>query len=211
MKKNNSVSDAIKNVMTNTFYLKFMANIKAIRVVLTFAIIITFSSCTTTQMTISPQAFKSATDNVQSDITSIETGYELSGSGSESKNEVKVTGQSYSQYTGYGTLMDNDISFYDNYTYTDSEGNTIEYQLKYKRSNDYYGQEFIYDVEVTKCNCGDKKIYSVVCGNNGIVKKITQITFDQQSVFFNKGKTYGAVFGITLGVSLIPLLFLLAL
>lgn len=184
---------------------------KAINVVIFFLFIIAYSSCTTTQMTISPRAYNSTVEEINSDISSIGKGYQLTGSGADAKNELIVTGQSHSKYSGYGTLMDNEKSIYNNYTYTDSIGNTIEFQIKHKNKVDYNKNEYIYSIEVVKCNCGDKKLYSVICGENGIVKKVTQITPDQQSNIYDVGKTYMTVFGISIGVSLLALLPLLVL
>ncbi|MDD3281697.1 MAG: hypothetical protein PHC83_09045 [Bacteroidales bacterium] len=168
------------------------------------------TSCTTTKMTISTQSLNSAVANVDSAITSLSDDYQLTGSGSETKNEIKVTGQSYSTYSGYGTRMDNDFAIYDNYTYTDSTGNTIEFQLKHKITKDYYDKEYVYGIEVVKCNCMDKKNYSRICGDNGIVKKVEQLTPDQKSVFPDKGKTtlVGVLGGLVLGGLLSLILFL---
>lgn len=184
---------------------------KAINVVLFSLFIIAFSSCTTTQMTISPRAYNTAVEKISSDISTIGKGYQLTGSGSDAKNEVIVTGQSYSKYSGFGTLMDNDKSFYNNYTYTDSIGNTVDFQIKHKNKADYNRNEYIYDIEVVKCNCGDKKLYSVICGENGIVKKVTQLNPDQQSNIYDAGTTYLTIFGVSMGISLLALLPLLAM
>lgn len=145
-----------------------------------------FSSCTINQLTLSPQSYKSAVNRIDSTITLLSSDYQLSGSGSERKNEIVVTGQSYSQYSGYGTLMDNEYYTYDNYIYTDSLGKAIEFQLKYKSALDYFGNPYVSNIEVIKCTCNDKKIYSSICGESGVVKKVEQISPDQVSVFYDK-------------------------
>lgn len=166
-----------------------------------------FSSCTTTQMTISPQSYKSTVNIIDSTIMSLSNDYQLSGSGTETKNEIQVTGQSYSQYTGYGTLMDNNYSTYDNYIYTDSLGNTIEFQFKYKGALDYFGKPYVSRIEVVKCSCKDKKIYNSVCGTGGVVKKVEQLTPDQQSVFYDKAaSTLVGILGGIAGGAIIGLL-----
>ncbi len=157
------------------------------------------SSCNTTEMTISPMSYRSEINKINSEISSMET-YQLSGSG----HEVKVTGQSYSRY-GYGTLMDNDVSEYDNYTYTDSIGNTIEYQIKHKNSIDYYSKEYISHIEVLKCTCGDIKLYPIVCGKNGTVKRIENIVPNQPSTFYDREKSTMAISVVTIAGSLLLL------
>ena len=166
-----------------------------------------FSSCTTTQMTISPQSYKYEVNNINSTIISLSNEYQLTGSGSETKNEIVVTGQSYSQYSGYGTLMDNDYYTYDNYIYNDTLGNTIEIEFKYKRGTDYHGSSYISKIEVTKCICEDKKYYNSVCGTSGFVKKVEQLTPDQESVFYDKAaSTLVGILGGIAGGTIIGLL-----
>lgn len=185
--------------------------LKTIFYTLFIVIILLFTSCTTTKMTISPKSFHSTVDNINMEIYFLDNGYQLTGSGSETKNELKVTGQSHTEYAGYGTLLDNEYSTYDNYMYTDSTGKTIEFIIKYKRNKDYNEKECIYDIEVVRCFCDDKKAYNSVCGQNGIVKKIEQLSPDQESVFFDRGKTIvGGVFA-GLGVGLLATLILLSL
>lgn len=58
---------------------------KAINVVIFFLFIIAYSSCTTTQMTISPRAYNSTIEEINSDISSIGKGYQLTGSGADAK------------------------------------------------------------------------------------------------------------------------------
>ena len=184
---------------------------KSINVVLFFLIIIAFSNCTTTQMTISTRAYNSAVEKIGSDISSNGNGYQLTGSGSDTKNELLVTGQSYSKYSGFGTLLDNEKSIYNNYTYTDSIGNTVEFQIKHKSKVDYNKNEYIDNIEVVQCNCKDKKLYSEICGENGLVKKVTQLNPDQQSKKFDIVKTTLLIYGSTIGVTLLALLPLLAM
>lgn len=180
--------------------------------VLATLLLTSLSSCTTTQMTISPQSYKSTVNIIDSTILSLSNDYQLSGSGSETKNEIQVTGQSYSQYTGYGTLMDNNYSTYDNYIYTDSLGNTIEFQFKYKGALDYFGKPYVSRIEVVKCSCEDKKIYNSVCGTGGVVKKVEQLTPDQQSVFYDKeASTLVGILGGIGGGALLGLLIFLIL
>lgn len=148
--------------------------------------VVFFSSCTTTQMTISSQSYKSTLNSIDSTIISLNNDYNLSSSGSETKNEIVVTGQSYTRYAGYGTLMDNNYYTYDNYVYTDSIGNTIEFQLKYKNAQDYFGKPFVSNVDVIKCTCADKKVYASICGESGVVKKVEKLVPDQSSSFYDK-------------------------
>ena len=172
---------------------------QAIHLVLFAVIIMAFSSCTTTRMTVSPRAYNAAVDNISADLSAIGNKFELTGSGSDVKNELIATEQSYSEYSGYATRLDNSQSTYDNYTYTDSLGNRVEFEIKYKEAVDFEANEYLYNMEVVKCNCEDKKMYSAICGKNGIVKQVKQIEPDQKSKIYDPVGTYFTI-------SLIPLL-----
>jgi len=174
-----------------------------IHIVLLALIITAFSSCTTTRMTISPRAYNAAVDNISADLSAIGNKFELTGSGSDVKNELIATEQSYSEYRGYDTRLENDPSTYDNYTYTDSIGNRVEFEVKYKVSADNKSNDYLYNMEVVRCNCEDKKLYSTVCGSNGIVKQITQIEPDQKSKVFDPTTTYFTISGVSIGLSLL--------
>ena len=168
-------------------------------IVLLALVIMAFSSCTTTLMTVSPRAYNAAVDNVSADLSAIGNKFELTGSGYEVKNESIATGQSYSESIGYGTRLDNEQATYDNYKYTDSIGNRVEFEIKYKEAVDFEANEYLYNIEVVKCNCEDKKLYSAICGKNGIVKQVKQIEPDQKSKIYDPVGTYFTI-------SLIPLL-----
>lgn len=184
---------------------------KAINFLVIILVGLFLTNCTVTKNTISPKLYRSTINDINMELNFLENEFRLSGSGYETKNELKVTGQSYSKYAGYGSLIDNDYSFYENYTYTDTLGNTIEFQLKHKRGLDYHEKEYIYGIEVIKCYCSEKKIYDKVCANNGIVKKIEQTNTDQESIFYDKNQTMVAVAFGALGVTLLATLILIGL
>ena len=176
---------------------------QAIHIVLFAVIIMAFSSCTTTRMTISPRAYNAAVDNISADLSAIGNKFELTGSGSDVHSELIATEQSYSEYHGYETRLENQKSTYDNYTYTDSIGNRVEFEVKYKEATDARANEYVYNMEVVKCNCEDKKLYSTVCGSNGIVRQNMQIEPDQQSKVFDATTTYFTISGVSIGLSVL--------
>lgn len=181
---------------------------QAIHIVLFSLIILAFSSCTTTRMTISPRAYNAAVDNISADLSAIGNKFELTGSGSDVHSELIATEQSYSESHGYETRLENQKSTYDNYTYTDSIGNRVEFEVKYKEATDARANEYVYNMEVVKCNCEDKKLYSTVCGSNGIIKQNMQIEPDQKSTMYDPNSTFWAISIIPLVGALIILLSL---
>lgn len=201
----------VSSISTTSYHVKNKYIMKAVYL-LFFSCLLNISfSCTTARMTVSPQGLKENIKNIETELASVGDGYQLIGSESSTKNELRVAGHAYSEYTGYSTRMENDVVNYDNFTYTDSNGNTIEFQIKYKKAFDFNNKEYIHDIDVVKCNCEDKEIYSAVCSENGIVKKITRMTPNQQSNIFNQNKTILTSLGMSLGVSLIVLISFFAL
>ena len=182
---------------------------QAIHIVLFAVIIMAFSSCTTTLMTVSPRAYNAAVDNISADLSAIGNKFELTGSGSDVKNELIATEQTYSESRGYDTRLENEKSTYDNYTYTDSIGNRVEFEVKYKVAADTKRADYLYNMEVVKCNCEDKKLYATICGKNGIVRQVTQIEPDQKSKVFDPTTTYFTISGVSIGLSLLTALAIL--
>ena len=172
---------------------------QASHLVLFAVIIMAFSSCTTTLMTVSPRAYNAAVDNISADLSAIGNKFELTGSGTDVHSELIATEQTYSESRGYDTRLENEKSTYDNYTYTDSIGNRVEFDVKYKVAADTKRADYLYNMEVVKCNCEDKKLYATICGKNGIVRQVTQIEPDQKSKIYDPIGTYFTI-------SLIPLL-----
>ena len=182
---------------------------QAMHIVLFALVIMAFSSCTTTLMTVSPRAYDEAVDNISADLSVIGNKFELTGSGSDVHSELIATEQTYSEYSGYDTRLENEKSTYDNYTYTDSIGNRVEFEVKYKVAADTKRADYLYNIEGVRCNCEDKKLYATICGKNGIVRQVTQIEPNQKSKIFNPVGTYLTISGVSVGVSLLAVLMLL--
>lgn len=144
-----------------------------------------FTNCMSTRMTISPYALHLKTNEIESEILSLNHSYQPVGFGSETINEVVVTGTRSNDVGGYDTLMGNDPAIYNNYVYEDTLGNVIDFVLKHKVLKDNKGNKYIAEVEATKCNCNDRNIYFRICGPSGIVQSATKMEPDQQSYFYN--------------------------
>ena len=172
---------------------------------LNFILLLVLSySCTTTKLVTSLNAYKDATSAISSALS--EKGYSLSGMSQESKNEVYVSGTSYSRYTGYGTRMANDYWQYDSFTFTDSFNNNVNYMVKYQIINN----DCIDNIEVVNCNAS--KDYNNICGSGGIIKtSVNYISNNPDEIITvpDPGKTVGAVLGGSLGVSLLAVLIVL--
>lgn len=175
-------------------------------------VIICFYSCTMTKPVTSYGTYKGAIKQVEQELS--DEGFHLSGSRSETKNEVSVSGVSYSRYTGYGSAMSNNYWQYQEYQFDDSAGNSISYSVKYQLKKDNNGTEYVENLEVT--NCSATKKYNEICGNSGVVKENIEKVIenpDQTATVTNKSATItvaaiGTIGGVALLSALIALLLL---
>lgn len=137
--------------------------------------IIAITSCTNTRYATSRLTLDRSIEEVKLDLA--QKGYALTGSGSDTKNNMYVEGTSYSQYTGYGTKMANDIVTTDTYRFTNDDGSTMNFTLSYKVQQN---AELIYvtDVIVAGCETSVATEYEKLCGQYSSVKKLEKLPQD---------------------------------
>jgi len=156
----------------------------------------TFSSCYTTHKVVSKTSLDRTIDNVAIELKS--KGYYPTGTSIDTKNEVTVTGQSYSKYSGYGTRLDNNYITSDTYSFADTLGNTmnytVSYQLNKSTSNGFY---YVTNLQVTGCETSNPKEYERLCGKYSPTKKITYLYPDKSVEVVDKEGTYEAIFFIS--------------
>lgn len=177
--------------------------------ILLFALMAAMSSCTTTIPVISVNAYKSVQDDIKSEMA--EMGYSLSGEKSEQKNEVSVSGVSYSRWTGYGSALKNNYWNYSEFSFVDSANNNVSYTLKYKEYFDH-GEKCIMETTLTGCNANKK--YDEICGTNGLVKKKIGAMTDNPDKYIrvtDQAGTVVTVVGVTLGLSILTTILILLL
>lgn len=157
---------------------------------------------------ISMQAYNDANEEIEQRLNNM--GFQLSGRSNETKNEVSVTGASFSKLSGYGTAMKNNYWQYQNFEYLDSEGRMINYSVKYQPKEDRNGVRYLENLEVTNCNAS--RNYYTICSETGIVQStLNNITPDKKITVPNQTTIgVGATFG-ALGVSAIALCIILLL
>ena len=161
-----------------------------------------FCSCTTTYNVISKTALDKSINQLASEMEKY--GYYPAGNRSETRNEVTVTGQSYSQYTGYGTKMSNNYLTSDTYLFSDTAGNTMNYIIGYQLRNSN-GLYYVTEVEVKGCETSNVKDYNKLCGSNAPKQLIETIQPDTTVRLYDEAKTY-----LFIGcIVLIPLLLAL--
>ena len=151
----------------------------------------TFSSCYTTHNVISKTSLDRTIDSVAIELKS--NGYYPVGTSTDTKNEVTVTGQSYSKYSGYGTRMDNNYITSDTYRFADTLGNSMDYTVSYQlnKSDGFY---FVTNLQVKGCETSNPKEYEKLCGKYSPTKKITYLYPDKSVEVVDKEGTYAAIF-----------------
>ena len=124
---------------------------------LSITTLLCLSSCTTTYQVTSKAALNKALDNVAIELRS--KGYYPVGMSTDTKNEVTITGQSYSKHAGYGTLMDNNYITNDTYRFADTNGNSMNYTVSYQLRNNN-GFIYVTDLQVKGCETSNIKEYT---------------------------------------------------
>lgn len=153
------------------------------------------AGCTTSRPTISERTFFREIDAVNQSLDSL--GFQLSGTYSDMLNDVYVSSAFVDSEDG--PELKNDYYWYDTYRFTDSIGNTISYQIKYKNkgSQDARGVYYVSNVSLVGCDCSNAKDYKAVCGPSGATNRLNLIENDQVSTFRNNT---GTVFAVLVGV-----------
>lgn len=166
-----------------------------------------FTSCMDTFYATKRSTFDQAIASVQGQLAN--EGLKSVGSSSDTKNNLYAAGTSYSRYTGYGTLMENNFVTQDTYRFADADGNTMSYSVSYSAKLTSDGLPYVENVEVCGCETSNPKDYERLCGKESSVKQINLIPKDQELKKMNVMNTTLAITGITVGVSLI--IYLIAL
>ena len=171
-------------------------------ILLLSAMVMGLSSCTTTYMVIKKSAMDNAINEVAVEMEKY--GYYPAGSATDTKNEVIVTGQSYSKYSGYGTKMDNNYITSDVFRFADTLGNSMNYTVSYQlREKDKLF--YVTDLYVKGCETSNVRDYNKLCGANSPKNIIERLPKDTPVSLYDETKTYILV-GVLSLAACIPLL-----
>lgn len=166
------------------------------------------ASCYTTHGVFSESAYENAKAQVQANME--KNGYNLSGQQHEERNEVVVTGQSYSQYSGYGTKMDNNYHQYETLQFANKAGETAEYSVKYQAVLDDHNNYALQEVQVLGCRTSKAADYSSICtGSASPQNVIGKMAPDLQRSVLNVPATTAAVTCVTVIATLLACLLYL--
>ena len=150
-------------------------------------------SCYDTRMT-SSTGYKRSMAKVQKELES--QGYSLTGSPTDTRNEVTVTGQSYSRVSGYGTKMDNKYVTRDNYNFTHTDGSTLKFSVTYSPMQNANVQ-YVENMQVSGCETSNKNDYNKLCGSSAAIQSLNNAPKDTSVEIYNPTNTYLLTGGIS--------------
>ena len=164
------------------------------------------SSCTTTYPVTSKALLDQALNHVAIELK--KDGYYLAGSSTDTKNDVRITGQSYSNYSGYGTRLDNNYITSDTYRFADTIGNSMNFTVSYKKLKLNNGLIFVTNLQVKGCETSNVKEYTNLCGSNSPIKRLDNLPHDTSVSLYDANKTYTFI-GVLALLAWIPICALL--
>lgn len=164
-------------------------------ILLSIVAVVCLSSCTTTYSVTSKSTLDRGIDQVAIELQ--KKGYYPVGSSTDTKNEVTVTGQSYSEYSGYSTRMDNNYITSDTYRFADTLGNTMSYTVSYQL-REKSGFYFVNNLQVKGCETSSVKEYGRLCGAESPTKIVSTLPTDASVKLYDETKTYLMLGGILL-------------
>ena len=133
-----------------------------------------FIGCSSPYSVTSSDFFAKEVVKANSEI--IEMGYQLSGTETNTKNNLYVKGTSYTPVSGYGTAMGNDFVAIDKYKFTDSKGNTMSYTVSYKLIEEEDVDVIsVWNVGIQQCETSNPQDYMRLCGSDSPIKKLTNL------------------------------------
>lgn len=94
----------------------------------------------------------------------------MTGTSVDDKNDIQVTGVSYTPQSGYGTALENNYSVSESYSFATEDGRTLSYSISYKPHVDYV--RYVTEVAVTGCNVSDSKDFERYCGEVAKISKL---------------------------------------
>lgn len=169
------------------------------------------TSCTSPQTIVTTSALEATNNEIELRLK--EKGYFVSNKSTDTKNELYVSGQSYSNYTGYGTKMDNHYQKYDTYSFVNEQGNKVSYTIKYtlNQTSNFDNFDVLYYVDnlsLVGCEATEPGKYSEICGDQGMVKNTFHGTPTKTIEVYDKAET---TFAVTMGALITLLITLLVL
>lgn len=165
------------------------------------------ASCTSPKIIVTISDLESTNNEIELKLK--EKGYVVSNKSTDTKNEIYVSGQSYSKYTGYSTEMDNHYQKYDTYSFVNEQGNKISYTIKYTPAQTSNYDHVLYyadNLSMVGCEVTEPGKYSEICGDQGMIRNIFNDTQTRTIEVYDEAKIDKAVFTATFVVLIATLI-----
>ena len=164
---------------------------------LCLAVLFCFSSCMDTKYVTKKSTFDQVISQVSDEMS--QQGFNLSGSSSETKNDLIVLRTSYTEEGGYGTELANNYVTRDTYRFTNAIGHSMSYTVSYLLRETKKGEQYVDAAEIAACEVSDPSDYEKMCGSNSPIYQVNAMEKDQMIKVRNGRKTFYLASGLTLG------------
>ena len=164
---------------------------------LCLAALFLFSSCMDTKYVTKKSTFDQVITQVSDEMS--QQGFDLSGSSSETKNDLVVLRTSHTEESGYGTELANNFVTRDTYRFTNATGHSISYTVSYMLRETKKGEQYVDAAEIAACEVSDPSDYEKMCGSNSPIYQVNDMEKNLAIKVRNGKKTFYLASGLTLG------------
>ena len=168
------------------------------------------TSCYTTTNVISKQTFDNAIKETENSINKMGF-YKNSESTATNSNVTSTSGIIYMPNVGYIPYHDEkkDETIIDNYSYTDTLGNTVKYSIAYKLKESSDNILYIENPNIVSRITSNPNQYIIFFGTDSPIERLNYIPkSDSVSLFNEEGTLIGILFGTIIGCVFMLLLLL---
>ncbi len=163
---------------------------------LCLAALMSFSSCMDTKYVTKKSTFDHVVSQVREEMAT--QGFDLSGTSSETKNDLVVLETSYSKADEYRSELANNFVTRDTYRFTNASGHTMSYTVSYLLRETRKGEQYVDGVEIAGCEVSDPADYEKMCGPLSPLYQVNDMEKDQAIKVGNGRKTLYLASGLTL-------------
>ena len=161
-----------------------------------FAALLSLSSCMDTKYVTKKTTFDRVVSQVRDEMA--QQGFDLTGSNTETKNDLVVVHTSRNENDGVSSELKNNYVTRDTYQFTNAQGNKVSYTVSYQVKETKKGEPYVDGVEVVGCEVSIPADYDKLCGVTSPTHRIATMDKDQRIRVLNGTKTVILAGGITL-------------
>ena len=157
-----------------------------------------FTSCTSTGYCVSANKLNEQLEKIAEDYNN--EGFMYVGKNTNSQNNLYVAGYNYNKYSGYESVLANNMIYKDTYVFKNEGGNTVRFTVQYQ----VQCEGGLSNVSICECETDNSNLYNKLC-NNSSLNSINHLPNSYKYEYYDSAKTYLLVAGICC----LPLIFLI--